>query len=156
MFFENEQNITILTHPLLKHKISKLRDKNTSVYEFRALVREIVALEAYEALKDLPLQDVEIETPRETCTSPMIAGRNLAIVPILRAGLGMVDGITTLVPNTKIGHIGMERDEDTHLPRPYYCKLPNPIEERLIHVVDPMLATGGSAIDAGDRIFETL
>lgn len=152
MSFENENNITILIHPLIKHKISKLRNKNTSVYEFRSLVREIAALEAYEALKDLPLEDIEIETPLETCMSPMIAGRKLAIVPILRAGLGMVDGITTLVPNAKIGHIGMERDEETHLPRPYYCKLPKPIEERTILVVDPMLATGGSAIDAIDQI----
>ncbi|MBR4982638.1 MAG: uracil phosphoribosyltransferase [Lachnospiraceae bacterium] len=141
-------NVTYMTHPLIKHKISRLRDKNTGTNEFRKLVEEIAMLEGFEALKDLPLEDVEIETPLETCMTPMIAGRKLAIVPILRAGLGMVEGILSLVPSAKIGHIGLYRDEETFEPHEYYCKLPSPIEERTIVVCDPMLATGGSAIDA--------
>lgn len=145
---ENCNNVTYMTHPLIKHKISRLRDKNTGTNEFRKLVEEIAMLEGFEALKDLPLEDVEIETPIETCMTPMIAGRKLAIVPILRAGLGMVEGILSLVPSAKIGHIGLYRDEETFEPHEYYCKLPSPIEERTIVVCDPMLATGGSAIDA--------
>lgn len=145
---ENFNNVTYMTHPLIKHKISRLRDKNTGTNEFRKLVEEIAMLEGFEALKDLPLEDVEIETPIETCTTPMIAGRKLAIVPILRAGLGMVEGILSLVPSAKVGHIGLYRDEETFEPHEYYCKLPRPIEERTIVVCDPMLATGGSAIDA--------
>lgn len=145
---ENYNNVTYMTHPLIKHKISRLRDKNTGTNEFRKLVEEIAMLEGFEALKDLPLEDVEIETPIETCMTPMIAGRKLAIVPILRAGLGMVEGILSLVPSAKIGHIGLYRDEETFEPHEYYCKLPSPIEERTIVVCDPMLATGGSAIDA--------
>ena len=145
---ENFNNVTYMTHPLIKHKISRLRDKNTGTNEFRKLVEEIAMLEGFEALKDLPLEDVEIETPIETCTTPMIAGRKLAIVPILRAGLGMVEGILSLVPSAKVGHIGLYRDEETFEPHEYYCKLPSPIEERTIVVCDPMLATGGSAIDA--------
>ena len=141
-------NVTYMTHPLIKHKISRLRDKNTGTNEFRKLVEEIAMLEGFEALKDLPLEDVEVETPIETCMTPMIAGRKLAIVPILRAGLGMVEGILSLVPSAKIGHIGLYRDEETFEPHEYYCKLPSPIEERTIVVCDPMLATGGSAIDA--------
>lgn len=152
MNFQEEPNITIMTHPLLQHKISRLRDKSTGTNEFRKLVEEIAMLEGYEALSDLPTEEAEIETPMEKCTTTVIAGRKLAIVPILRAGLGMVPGITALVPNAKIGHIGMYRDEETFEPRPYYCKLPKPIEERLIVVTDPMLATGGSAIDAIDQI----
>lgn len=142
------ENITILTHPLIQHKISRLRDKNTGTSEFRALVEEIAMLMGFEALSDLPLEDVEVETPIEKCRTPMIAGRKLAIVPILRAGLGMVSGITALVPTAKIGHIGLYRDETTHEPHEYYCKLPSPIEERTIVVTDPMLATGGSAVEA--------
>ncbi len=142
------ENITILTHPLIQHKISRLRDKNTGTSEFRALVEEIAMLMGFEALSDLPLEDVEVETPIEKCKTPMIAGRKLAIVPILRAGLGMVSGITALVPTAKIGHIGLYRDETTHEPHEYYCKLPSPIEERTIVVTDPMLATGGSAVEA--------
>ena len=145
---ETYNNVTYLTHPLIKHKISRLRDKNTGTNEFRKLVEEIAMLEGFEALKDLPLEDVELETPIETCMTPMIAGRKLAIVPILRAGLGMVEGILSLVPSAKIGHIGLYRDEETFEPHEYYCKLPSPIEERTIVVCDPMLATGGSAIDA--------
>ena len=145
---ENYNNVTYMTHPLIKHKISRLRDKNTGTNEFRKLVEEIAMLEGFEALKDLPLEDVEIETPIETCMTPMIAGRKLAIVPILRAGLGMVEGILSLVPSAKVGHIGLYRDEETFEPHEYYCKLPSPIEERTIVVCDPMLATGGSAIDA--------
>ena len=145
---ENYNNVTVLSHPLITHKISRLRDKNTGTNEFRNLVEEIAMLEGFEALKDLPLEDVEVETPIETCMTPMIAGRKLAIVPILRAGLGMVEGLISLVPSAKIGHIGLYRDEETFEPHEYFCKLPQPIEERTIVVCDPMLATGGSAIDA--------
>lgn len=148
----HENNVTIFTHPLIQHKISFLRDISTGTNEFRKLVGEIAMLEAFQALADLPLEDVEIETPIEKCMTPMIAGRKLAIVPILRAGLGMVEGVLALVPTAKIGHIGMYRDEETHEPHEYYCKLPNPIEERLIIVTDPMLATGGSAVDAIHQI----
>lgn len=147
-----DQNIHIFNHPLIKHKISMLRDKNTGTNEFRKLIEEIAMLMGYEALSDLPLMDVEIETPIEKCMTPMIAGRKLAVVPILRAGLGMVGGILALTPTAKVGHIGMYRDEDTHQPQEYYCKLPSPIEERTIIVTDPMLATGGSAVDAINQI----
>lgn len=146
------ENVTIFKHPLIQHKISILRDKRTGTNEFRQLVDEIAMLEGFEALADLPVEDVEVETPIETCMTPMIAGRKLAIVPILRAGLGMVSGILALVPSAKVGHIGMYRDEETHEPQEYYCKLPDPIEERTIVVCDPMLATGGSAVDAINQI----
>ncbi len=145
---DNMENVVILNHPLIKHKISLLRDKKTGTNEFRKLVEEIAMLEGYEALSDLPTEEVEIETPIEKCMTPMIAGRKLAIVPILRAGLGMVSGVLALVPTAKVGHIGMYRDEETHEPHEYYCKLPTPIEQRTVVVVDPMLATGGSAVDA--------
>ena len=141
-------NVIEMTHPLIKHKISILRDKNTGTNEFRKLIEEIGILMGYEALRDLPLEDVEIETPIETCKTPMISGKKLAIVPILRAGLGMVNGILALVPSAKVGHIGLYRDEETHEPHEYYCKLPDPIDQRLIVVLDPMLATGGSAAAA--------
>lgn len=152
MDFYNEQNVFIMTHPLIQHKISKLRDKNTGTNEFRKLVEEIAMLEGFEALSDLPTADIEVETPIETTETPVISGRTLAIVPILRAGLGMVSGVLALVPTAKVGLIGMYRNEETHEPVPYYCKLPKPIDERLIVVTDPMLATGGSAVDAIDQI----
>ena len=145
---EKFENVTYFSHPLIQHKISILRKKETGTNEFRQLVEEIAMLEGFEALNDLPLEEVEIETPIEKCKTPMISGRKLAIVPILRAGLGMVEGILALVPSAKIGHIGLYRDEETFEPHEYYCKLPSPIEERTIVVCDPMLATGGSAIDA--------
>lgn len=144
--------VYINKHPLVQHKISILRDKTTGTNEFRSLVGEIAMLMGYEALNDLPTEEVEVETPLETCMTEMISGRKMAIVPILRAGLGMVDGILNLVPASKVGHIGLYRDENTHTPVEYYCKLPSPIEERIIVVTDPMLATGGSAIDAISQI----
>lgn len=145
-------NVHIMDHPLIQHKISRLRDKNTGTNEFRTIVEEIAILMGYEAFRNLPLQDIEVETPIESCMTPVIAGRKLAVVPVLRAGLGMVGGITTLVPSAKIGHIGLYRDPVTHEPHEYYCKLPESIEERLVVMVDPMLATGGSAIAAVDFI----
>ena len=148
------ENVTVFSHPLIQHKISILRDKRTGTNEFRALIEEIAMLMGYEALRDLPLKEVEVETPIETCMTPMIAGKKLAIVPILRAGLGMVNGILALVPSAKVGHIGLYRDEVTHEPHEYYCKLPNPIEQRTIVVTDHMLATGGSAVAAVDFIKE--
>lgn len=148
------ENVTVFSHPLIQHKISILRDKRTGTNEFRALIEEIAMLMGYEALRDLPLKEVEVKTPIETCMTPMIAGKKLAIVPILRAGLGMVNGILALVPSAKVGHIGLYRDEVTHEPHEYYCKLPNPIEQRTIVVTDPMLATGGSAVAAVDFIKE--
>ena len=154
MDFKNEKNITIFEHPLIQHKISILRDKNTGTNEFRKLVEEIAMLEGFEALGDLPLQDVEIETPIEKCMTPMISGRKLAIVPILRAGLGMVPGVLALLPSANVGHIGMYLDQETGITHEYYCKLRNPIDERIIVVTDPMLATGGSAVDAITQIKE--
>ena len=154
MEFSNNKNIHIMEHPLIKHKITLLRDKGTPTSEFRKLVEEIAMLEAFEALRNLPLRDQEVETPLETCMSPVIDGKKLAIVPILRAGLGMVNGIHALVPTAKVGHIGLYRDPETHEPHAYYCKLPEPIHERLVVVLDPMLATGGSAVEAVDFIKE--
>lgn len=141
-------NVVIMDHPLIQHKITRLRDKNTGTNEFRTLVGEIAMLMGFEALRDLPTELVEIETPIETTKQPVIAGKKMAIVPILRAGLGMVDGVIKLVPSAKIGHIGLYRDPETHEPHEYYCKLPEPIDQRTILVVDPMLATGGSGSDA--------
>lgn len=145
-------NVFVLDHPLIQHKISLLRDSATGTNEFRKLIEEIAMLMGYEALRDLPLKDVEVETPIEKCMTPMIAGKKLAIVPILRAGLGMVGGILNLVPTAKVGHIGLYRDHETHEPHEYYCKLPEPIELRTIVVLDPMLATGGSGSEAVDFI----
>lgn len=145
-------NVYEFTHPLIQHKITMLRMKDTGTNEFRKVVEEIGMLMGYEALADLPMEDIDIETPIEKCKSPVIAGRKLAIVPILRAGLGMVPGILALTPSAKVGHIGMYRDEKTHIPHEYFCKLPQPIEERTIVVTDPMLATGGSAVDAVTQI----
>lgn len=146
------KNVYIMNHPLIQHKITRLRDKHTGTSEFRKIVEEIAILMGYEALRDLPLEDVGVETPIEKCKSPVISGRKLAVVPVLRAGLGMVNGITTLVPTAKIGHIGLYRDPETHKPHEYYCKLPESIGERLVVMVDPMLATGGSAVAAVDFI----
>ena len=154
MDFYNNKNITIFSHPLIKHKISLLRDRESSTNKFRQLVEEIAMLEAYEALKDLPLKDVEVETPLETCMTPMIDGLKLAIIPGLRAGLGMGPGIEALVPSARIGHIGMYRDEKTHKPVTYFCKLPQNIDKRISIIVDPMLATGGSAVDAVSMLKE--
>lgn len=141
-------NYTIMGHPLIQHKISMIRDKRTGTNEFRKLVEEIAMLMGYEALRDLPTEPVEIETPVETYMAPMISGKKLAVVPILRAGLGMVNGILALVPTAKVGHIGLYRDPETHEPHEYYCKLPDSIDQRTVVIVDPMLATGGSAVDA--------
>ncbi|MDL2232891.1 uracil phosphoribosyltransferase [Ruminococcaceae bacterium OttesenSCG-928-L11] len=138
----------ILNHPLIQHKLTFLRDKNTGSKEFREMITEIAMLMCYEATRDLELEEVEVETPMATAHTKVIAGRKLAAVPILRAGLGMVDGIINMIPAAKVGHIGMYRDPETAKPVEYYCKLPNDIQERDVLVLDPMLATGGSAVDA--------
>ena len=137
--------VCVFDHPLIQHKLSILRDKGTSVKEFRELISEIAMLMCYEATRDLPLEDVEIETPVAKATVKRIAGKKLAIVPILRAGLGMVDGMVSMMPNVKVGHIGLFRDPETLEPVKYYFKMPPDIDERDVIVVDPMLATGGSA-----------
>lgn len=141
-------NVTITNHPLIQHKLAIMRNKNTSSAQFRSLVSEIAMLLCYEATRDLALEPVTIETPVATGEFNVISGKKLAFVPILRAGLGMVDGVLQLVPSARIGHIGLYRDPDTLKPVEYYCKLPHDIEEREVIVLDPMLATGGSAIDA--------
>ena len=141
-------NPFIADHPLIQHKVSRLRDKATSSKEFRELISEITGLLCYESTRDLPLTDATIETPITTMTGKVLAGRKLVFVPILRAGLGMVDGALTLVPSARVGHIGLYRDPETLKPVEYYCKLPGDIAERDVIVLDPMLATGGSAIDA--------
>ncbi len=148
------KNVTILKHPLLTHKITLLRDVNTGTNEFRRLVREIAVMEGYEALRHLPTKEVEVQTPIEVAMEPMISGKKLVFVPILRAGLGMVDGMLQLVPSARVGHIGLYRDPVTHKPHEYYCKLPSSLEEREVYVLDPMLATGGSAIDAVNLLKE--
>ena len=141
-------NVHVLDHPLIQHKLAILRDKNTGVKEFRELVSEIAGLMCYEATRSLPLMDVDVETPVATAHCKMLAGKKLAIVPVLRAGLGMVDSMVDLIPSAKIGHIGLYRDPETHMPVEYYCKLPDDISNRQVFVVDPMLATGGSAVAA--------
>ena len=138
----------LVDHPLIQHKLTIMRDKDTSSKDFRTLLDEISMLMGYEITRDLPLEDVEVETPICTATFKRIAGKKLAIVPILRAGLGMVDGLQRLIPSARVGHIGLYRDPDTHMPVEYYCKMPQGIDERDVIVVDPMLATGGSASDA--------
>ena len=138
----------LVDHPLIQHKLTIMRDKNTSSKDFRQLLDEISMLMGYEVTRNLPLEDVEVETPICKATFKRIEGKKLAIVPILRAGLGMVDGLLKLMPSARVGHIGLYRDPETHLPVEYYCKLPQEIEDRLTVVVDPMLATGGSSADA--------
>ena len=142
-------NVVIFDHPLIRHKIAILRDERTSMKEFRELVEEITTLMTYESLKDgVPTTTVEVKTPLETCKQEVVKDNSIVIVPILRAGLGMVNGIHVLFPSARVGHIGMYRDEETLEPQTYYCKLPVGIEDKLVLVVDPMLATGGSACDA--------
>ena len=148
------EKVHVLNHPLLQHKLSILRDERTGVKEFREIISEIAALECYEATRDLPLEEVVIKTPVDTGTFKQLAGKKLAIVPILRAGLGMVDNMVALIPSAKIGHIGLYRDPVTHKPVEYYCKLPEDIANRQVFVVDPMLATGGSAVAAIDFLKE--
>ena len=143
-------NVYELKHPLIQHKLAILRNKDTGVKEFRVLVGEIAGLMCYEATRNLPTVEVEVETPVAVAKCHMLAGKKLAIIPILRAGLGMVDNMVDMIPSAKIGHIGLYRDPETHLPVEYYCKLPEDIESRQVYVVDPMLATGGSAIAAID------
>jgi len=146
-------NVTIFNHPLIKHKIAILRDEKTSTKEFRELVEEITTLMTYECLKEgVPTVEKEVKTPLETCTQTVVQDNSVAIVPILRAGLGMVNGIHVLFPLARVGHIGMYRDEETLEPQSYYCKLPSGIEDMLVLLVDPMLATGGSACDAIDLL----
>ena len=142
--------VHVFDHPLIQHKLAILRDKNTGTKEFRALINEIAGLMCYEATRNLPTVEVEVETPIMTAKCRMLAGKKLAIVPILRAGLGMVDSMVDMIPSAKIGHIGLYRDPETHLPVEYYCKLPEDIGNRQVYVVDPMLATGGSAVAAID------
>ena len=143
-------SVHVLNHPLIQHKLAILRNKNTSVKEFRELISEISGLMCYEATRNLPTVEVEVETPITTAKCQMLSGKKLAIVPILRAGLGMVDAMVDLIPSAKIGHIGLYRDPETHKPVEYYCKLPDDIANRQVYVVDPMLATGGSAVAAID------
>ena len=144
--------IMIFDHPLIQHKVSMMRDKNTTSKEFRDLAREVAMLMAFEVTRDLPTQDVDIETPICPTTVKMLKGLDVAIVPILRAGLGFVDGMLEIIPNAKVGHVGLYRDPDTHEPVEYYCKLPEDIDKRKVIIVDPMLATGGSAIAAVDFV----
>ena len=139
------EKVHVLNHPLLQHKLSILRDEKTGVKDFREVVSEVATLMCYEATRDLPMKEVEIQTPVSKATVQVLAGKKLAIVPVLRAGLGMVDGILTLIPSVKVGHIGLYRDPETLEPVEYYCKMPNDISERDVIILDPMLATGGSA-----------
>ena len=143
-------NVHIMDHPLVHHKLAVLRSKDTPVKEFRELISEISGLMCYEATRNLPTEEVEVETPIMTAKCRVLAGKTLAIVPILRAGLGMVDAMVDLIPAAKIGHIGLYRDPETHEPVEYYCKLPEDIDKRQVYLVDPMLATGGSAVAAID------
>ena len=146
---KNYDNVVIFDHPLIRHKIAILRDERTSMKEFRELVEEITVLMTYESLKEgVPTTEIEVKTPLETCRQQVVVDNSIVIVPILRAGLGMVNGVHVLFPSARVGHIGMYRDEETMLPETYYCKLPEGIEDKLVLVVDPMLATGGSACDA--------
>ena len=146
------KNVTVISHPLISHKVALMRDINTNTKQFRELVEEVTTLLTYEAFKDLPTVPVTVTTPLERTEQQMIAENTIAIVPILRAGLGMVNGVHTLFPTAKVGHIGMYRDEETCIPQEYYCKLPQGIENKVVVVLDPMLATGGSAIAAVDML----
>ena len=142
--------VHVFDHPLIQHKLAILRDRNTGTKEFRSLINEIAGLMCYEATRNLPTVEVEVQTPVAVAKCRMLAGKKLAIIPILRAGLGMVDAMVELIPSAKIGHIGLYRDPETHMPVEYYCKLPEDIDQRQVYVVDPMLATGGSAVAAID------
>ena len=144
--------VMVFDHPLIQHKVSLMRDKNTPVKEFRALAREVAMLMTYEVTRDFPTREVEIETPIATAKVKMLAGKKCAIIPILRAGLGFVDGMLEMIPSAKVGHVGLYRDPVTHEPVEYYCKLPEDIEKRRVIIVDPMLATGGSAVAAVDFV----
>ena len=141
-------NVHILDHPLIRHKLAIIRNKDTDTKQFREIVKELATLMAYESFKDVPTKEITVETPLETTVQTVVKENSIAIVPILRAGVGMVDGILSLFPAAKVGHIGLYRDEETLEPQEYYCKLPTNIEEKVVMVVDPMLATGGSACDA--------
>ena len=145
---KNYPNVNVFDHPLINHKIAILRDKNTNMKEFRELIEEITTLMTYESFKDVPTETKTVVTPLETCEQKVVVDNSVVIVPILRAGLGMVNGVHALFPSARVGHIGMYRDEETHQPCEYYCKLPDGIESKFVVVVDPMLATGGSAVDA--------
>ena len=147
-----KNQVFVMNHPLIQHKISLLRDKDTGVKEFREMISEIAMLMCYEATRDLPLKEVEIETPLAVAKTKILAGRKMAFIPILRAGIGMVDGVTTLIPAAKVGHIGLYRDPETMKPVEYYSKLPKDVNDRDVIVLDPMLATGGTAVDAIDII----
>jgi uracil phosphoribosyltransferase len=149
---KNYNNVHILDHPLIRHKLAIIRDKNTNTKQFREIISELATLMAYESFKDVPTQKIMVETPLETVEQTVVKENSIAIVPILRAGLGMVDGILSLFPAAKVGHIGLYRDEETLQPQEYYCKLPTGIDEKVVMVVDPMLATGGSACDAITRL----
>ncbi|HIZ71141.1 MAG TPA: uracil phosphoribosyltransferase [Candidatus Atopostipes pullistercoris] len=148
------ENFHVLKHPLIEHKLTILRDKNTGTKDFRELVNEVARLLAYEVSRDLPLEEVEIETPIGKTTQKTLSGKKVVVVPILRAGLGMVDGILDLIPAARVGHVGLYRDEETMQPVEYFVKMPNNLEDRHMYVVDPMLATGGSAIAAIDSVLE--
>ena len=147
-------NVFVMDHPLIQHKLTILRDEKTGSKQFRELISEVAMLMCYESTRDLPLREVDTKTPMMTAKTKVLDGKKMAFVPILRAGLGMVDGVLSLIPSAKVGHIGMYRDPETHQPIDYYCKLPSDLNERDVFVLDPMLATGGSAIDAVARIKE--
>ncbi len=147
-----KNQVFVMNHPIIQHKISLLRDRDTGVKEFREMISEIAMLMCYEATRDLPLKEVEIETPLAVAKTKILAGRKMAFIPILRAGIGMVDGVTTLIPAAKVGHIGLYRDPETLKPVEYYSKLPTDVNDRDVIVLDPMLATGGTAVDAIDII----
>ena len=145
---ENYKNVHVLNHPLIQHKVAIIRNKNTDTKQFREIIKEIAMLLAYESFKEIPTYEITVETPLETTTQTVVKENSIAIVPILRAGLGMVDGVLALFPAAKVGHIGLCRNEETLEPEEYYCKLPANIDEKVVMLVDPMLATGGSAVDA--------